>query len=165
MRRPPILLLIALTAMWLLLNNTLAPAHLLLGGALALLMLYGFRAVRPALTPLPPRLRRPRAVLLLFGRLARDIPRSNLAVARIVLGLTGGRRISAGFVDVPLDMRDPRGLAALATIVTSTPGTVWVDLAADSSAVTLHVLDLHDRQYWIDIIKNRYERPLMEIFE
>src|SRR5690606_22105999 len=94
-----------------------------------------------------------------------DIVRSNIAVARIVLGLVGGRQIHSGFVDIPLDMRDPHALSVLAGIVTSTPGTVWVHLAPDGSYVTLHVLDLRDENEWINWIKLRYERLLMDIFE
>jgi hypothetical protein len=29
----------------------------------------------------------------------------------------------------------------------------------------IHVLDLVDEQSWIDSIKQRYERPLLEIFQ
>jgi multicomponent K+:H+ antiporter subunit E len=157
----PILLILALTGMWLLLNTTLAVGQILLGLAVSLLMVFGFRAVRP----LQPRLRRPRSAILLLWRVFTDILRSNVAVARIVLGLHGKREVHSGFLDIPLDLRDPHGLAALATIVTSTPGTVWVDLSPDGATLTLHVLDLRDEKAWIDTIKQRYERLLMEIFE
>jgi multicomponent K+:H+ antiporter subunit E len=103
--------------------------------------------------------------LLLLWRVFVDILRSNVAVARIVLGLNGKRPIRSGFLDIPLAMRDPHGLAALSTIVTSTPGTVWVNLSVDGATLTLHVLDLHDEQAWIDTVKQRYETLLMEIFE
>jgi len=146
--------------MWLLLNTTLAFGQLLLGLAVSTLMVFGFRAVRP----LQPRVRRPAVALRLLWHVSIDILRANLAVARIVLGLTGGRQIHAGFLKVPLDLRDPHGLAALAAIVTSTPGTVWADLSGDGTTLTLHVLDLRDDQALIDTIKHRYERPLMEIF-
>lgn len=159
--RAPILLVLALTGMWLLLNSTLALGQILLGLAVSLLMVFGFRAVRPLL----PRLHRPQAALLLLWRVFTDILRSNVAVARIVLGLHGKRAIRSGFLEVPLEMRDPHGLAALATIVTSTPGTIWVDLSPDGATLTLHVLDLRDEQAWIDTIKQRYERLLVEIFE
>jgi len=159
--RLPILLILALTGMWLLLNSTLAMGHILLGLFVSLVMVFGFRAVRP----LQPRLHRPLVALLLLWRVFVDILRSNVAVARIVLGLHGKRAIRSGFLDIPLDMRDPHGLAALSTIVTSTPGTIWVDLSPDGATLTLHVLDLHDEQAWIDTIKQRYERLLMEIFE
>lgn len=159
--RAPILLVLSLTGMWLLLNNTLAIGQILLGLGVSLLMVFGFRAVRP----LVPRLRRPHMALLLLWRVFVDIIQSNVAVARIVLGLTGRREIHSGFLEIPLDLRDPHGLAALSTIVTSTPGTIWVDLSQDGATLTLHVLDLHDEQAWIDTIKQRYESLLMEIFE
>jgi multicomponent K+:H+ antiporter subunit E len=159
--RAPLLLVLALTAMWLLLNNTLSVGAILMGLAVSLLMVFGFRAVRP----LQPRLRKPQMAFLLLWRVFVDIVRSNLAVGRIVLGLTGKREIHSGFLEIPLDMRDPHGLAALSTIVTSTPGTIWVDLSLDSSTLTLHVLDLRDERALIDMIKHRYERLLMEIFE
>ena len=159
--RPPILLVLALTGMWLLLNSTLAFGQVLLGLFVSLLMVFGFRAVRP----LHPRLRRPHMALVLLWRVLVDILRSNVAVARIVLGLNGNRAIRSGFLRVPLDMRDPHGLAALATIVTSTPGTIWVDLSPDGATLTLHVLDLRDEKAWINTIKQRYESLLMEIFE
>lgn len=157
---PPVLI-IALTVMWLALNQSLAPGQLALGATLGVLLAYGSSTLRP----LQPRLRNVHLVLLLLSMVFADIVRSNLSVARIVLGLVRDRKVNSGFLDIPLDMRDPHGLAVLATIVTSTPGTVWVDLAPDSSRLTLHVLDLKDEESWIRWIKDRYERPLMRIFE
>ena len=63
-------------------------------------------------------------------------------------------------------MRDPHGLAALATIVTSTPGHHMGRIfrrMARRSRCTCSTCD--DEQAWIDTIKQRYERLLMEIFE
>jgi len=159
--RRPWLLVAGLTTMWLLLVGEFSIGQLLLGLCVSMIMTFGFRAVRP----LVPRLRRPDRALLLLGRVFIDIVRSNVAVARIVLGLNGGRELHSGFVDIPLDMRDPHGLAVLAAIVTSTPGTVWANLSDDGETLTLHVLDLHDEAGWITTIKQRYERLLMEIFE
>ena len=161
MSRVPILLIALLLAMWLLLNGTLAPGQIALGTVLAVGIVLLFRAARPV----RPRMRRPLVALRLLARVLLDIVRSNIAVARIILGLVRDREVRSGFLDVPLDLRDPHGLAVLATIVTSTPGTVWVDLARDGSTLTLHVLDLHDEAAWIRTIKQRYERALMEIFE
>ena len=56
-----------------------------------------------------------------------EIVRSNNAVARIILRPGAPRTCRSGFVLIPLDMRNPYGLAALACIVTATPGTVWVE--------------------------------------
>ncbi|MBL4953526.1 Na+/H+ antiporter subunit E, partial [Neobacillus sp. YIM B02564] len=59
----------------------------------------------------------------------------------------------------------PFGLALLSCLINSTPGTVWVEILPESHQLALHVLDLHDEQWWIDTIKSRYEQPLIEIFE
>ena len=117
------------------------------------------------LRPLRPRLRRVVPGAAARATVLADIVRSNVGVARIVLGLTGSRQVHSGFLDIPLDLRDPHGLAVLAAIITSTPGTVWAGLSPDGSTLTLHVLDLQDEAAWISTIKQRYERPLMEIFE
>jgi multicomponent K+:H+ antiporter subunit E len=161
MNRFPSLLAVALFIMWLLLNNSVAPGHLLLGAALAFFIARASHRMRP----LQPRVRRVHRAIPLAGAVLLDIVRSNIAVARIVLGVTGSRKPTPGFIGVPLELRDPHGLAILAMILTATPGTVWVDLNADSSKLTLHVLDLQDEVQWVRTIKQRYERPLMEIFE
>ena len=71
----------------------------------------------------------------------------------------------SGFVVIPLDLHDRTGLAVLACIVTSTPGTAWIEYAPDSGVLLIHVLDLVDEAEWVALIKNRYEALLMEIFE
>jgi multicomponent K+:H+ antiporter subunit E len=50
-------------------------------------------------------------------------------------------------------------------IVTATPGTAWAQVTADRSTLLLHVLDVDDEAAIVATIKQRYERPLMEIFE
>jgi multicomponent K+:H+ antiporter subunit E len=159
--RKPWLLVVGLTLTWLLLGDHFSLGDVLLGLGVSLVMVFGFRAVRPV----HPRLRKPARILQLFGRVSVEVLRSNYNVARIVLGLTGDRAIKSGFVDIPLTLRDPHGLATLAAIVTSTPGTVWANLSEDGATLTLHVLDLTEEQVWIDIIQQRYESLLREIFE
>jgi len=147
-----------LLVLWLLLNS-LSVEHILLGGAVALI---GGLALA-ALAPPKARARRPVAVLRLAAFVFADIVRSNVAVARIILGLEP-RRWTSGFVEVPLELRHPYGLATLACIITSTPGTLWVDFDEASGTLTIHVLDLVDKTEWVRTIKGRYERPLLEIF-
>jgi len=50
----------------------------------------------------------------------------------VILGLTGSRRVHSGFLHIPLDLRDPHGLAVLAAIITSTP-TSWVGVSTDGT--------------------------------
>jgi multicomponent K+:H+ antiporter subunit E len=154
------LLAASLLAMWLLLAGSASPGALLLGLLLALI---GVRALL-ALDPERARLRRPRVALELAWVVLVEVVRSNNAVARIILG-PGTRELTSGFVRIPLDMRDPYGLTALACIITATPGTVWVEYDSAEGTMLLHVLDLVDEDDWVRTVKDRYERRLMEIFE
>lgn len=161
MKRIAPVLALVLASMWLVLNDTLAPGQVLLAVVVAV-ALTGWSA---KMRPLRPRLHRPLLAIRLLATVFMDIVRSNIAVGRIILGLVRDREIRSGFLDIPLELYDPHGLAVLATIVTSTPGTVWVDLSADRRTLTLHVLDLQDEAAWIRTIKERYERPLIGIFQ
>jgi multicomponent K+:H+ antiporter subunit E len=147
-----------LLVLWLLLNQTLSPGHLLLGGMVALAGGW----LLTALEPPNARLQRLAAISRLAGLVTADIVRSNTAVALIVLGIKERDRTS-GFVRIPLDLRNPYGLAILACIITSTPGTLWVSFNEASGLLTIHVLDLIDERHWIRTIKGRYERLLLEI--
>lgn len=151
---------LGLVGLWLLLNQSVSPGQILLGLALALLAAWSLTALDLQL----PRITAIGALLRLVGLVAADIARSNVAVARIILGLAG-RRGQPAFLEIPLDTRNPYALAALACIVTATPGTLWVNHDATKSLLLLHVLDLVDEEEWIRTIKGRYERLLMEIFE
>lgn len=161
MKRIPVLLPLGLAALWLVLTESLRWGDIALGLVLGFGMVLSFQNLRPV----TPRLRRVHVGFGLLFRVFVDIVKSNMAVGRIVLGLTRGREVSSGFLDIPLDLRDPHGLAVLAMIVTATPGTVWSGLTDDSSTLRLHILDLQDPEEWIRTIKQRYERPLREIFE
>jgi multicomponent K+:H+ antiporter subunit E len=149
-----------LLVLWLLLNKALSFGHIVLGGIVALVGLWAFMALDPASV----RVRRFGAILRLALLVIADIVRSNIAVGRIILGLAG-RGHRSGFVDIPLDLRNPYGLAILACIITATPGTLWVNFDEAKATLMIHVLDLIDESEWIRTIKGRYERLLLEIFE
>jgi multicomponent K+:H+ antiporter subunit E len=149
-----------LLVLWLLLNDTVSIGQVVLGSILALLL--GWAAM--ALRPLQAYPKHPLAIIKLIVHVGIDITRSNIAVARIIW-LGRGAGATPGFIKIPLRIQDPHGLAALACIVTYTPGTVWSDYSEDDSMLTLHVLDLKDESEWLHTIQQRYERPLMEIFE
>lgn len=160
-RRLSPVLVVVLVVIWLLTNETLASGQFVAGLALSILLAWFSSALRPLRATFH---RLDRAVALLMV-VFRDIVRSNIAVAQIVLGLVGDHEVQSGFVQVPLDLQDDHGLAVLAAIVTATPGTVWAGLSDDGATLTLHVLDLKDESEWIRLIKQRYEQPLMSIFQ
>lgn len=154
-------LVVSLTAVWLVLNQTLEPAQILFGIALGFLLAWASSRLRPVRATL----RRFDLAAVLVAIVVVEIVKSNIAVGRIVLGLVRDREIRPGFLDIPLELRDPHGLAALAAIITATPGTIWAGQSDDGTRLTLHVLDLDDEQRWIAYIKERFEAPLRRIFE
>lgn len=157
---PTPLLSVALLCLWLLLNQSLSIGHLLL----ALVLAIAIPVLTAGLRPLPVRIRRPGVILRLILAVAADSMQSNISVIRLLLS-PGPPRHPANFVHVPLQLRDPNALAVLATIVCITPGTVWAELSLDRSMLLLHVLEVEDAQAIAAHVKQRYERPLMEIFE
>ena len=160
MRFPFPLLWLALGAMWLVLNGTVAPGQVIVGMVVALGAVLGLHRLQVP----SRRARRPIAALGLACIVLLDIARSNVAVAAIVLrGRKRGHH--AGFVDIPLELRHPSGLAVLACIITATPGTSWAGYDSRSGVLTMHVLDLVDDEDFVRAIQGRYERPLMEVFE
>lgn len=155
------LLSLALLAMWLVLNQSVAPPDVLLGMAFAVAGGAMLRTLQP---PLGRVRRRAGAAGVLAWLVFLDIVQSNLAVARISLEPRTSGRV-AGFLHMPLEVRHPGALAVLACIITATPGTSWARYDAGRNVVTIHVLDLIDEQTWIRQFKERYEQRLKEIFE
>ncbi|WNG14221.1 Na+/H+ antiporter subunit E [Cystobacter fuscus] len=162
MRRllPSPALSVALLLLWILLMQSLSAGTLVLGAALALF----WPAVTLKLRPTPVRLRGPLVMVRLFCRVLLEMLRSNAEVAWVIL-TRRSRDIRSGFVLIPLELRDPNGLAVLAMIVTFTPGTAWAQLSADNRVLLLHVFAIQSEADLVALIKQHYERPLREIFE
>ena len=151
---------LALLGGWLLLTRSFSAGQWLLGTAAAV-------ALPLLLAPLRPRpgpLRRWGTLLRLILRVGRDVLRSAVQVGFGVLR-AGSHPPRGTFVVVPLELRDAHALAALVMITTVIPGTVWSELAADRSALLVHVFDLSDEAAFIAHFKSDYEQPLKEIFE
>jgi len=149
-----------LLILWLILNQTFSLSEVFIGCVVALVG--GWTLISLQLPK--ARVRRPGTLLRLLGMVLVDVIRSNIAVGRIILGL-GPRQRTPGFVYIPLELRNPYGLAVLAIIITATPGTLWVNFDTGEGMLMIHVLDLVDESDWIHTIKDRYERRLLEIFQ
>ena len=147
-----------LAAVWLLLRQSLAPADLLTAAVLGVAVprLTG-RFLGPAARP-----RAPLTILRFTAVVLWDIVVSNIAVARIVLNPLA--RPQPAWVPVPLDTQHPMAVTLLATVITMTPGTVSCVVDEEARLILVHALDCDDAPAMAAQIKQRYERPLMEIF-
>ena len=150
----------ALLALWLVLARDVSIRQLLLGLLLAL----SVPPLTASMRPTTVRVRRPLLVVRFILRVGHDVLLSNFEVA---WGVVTWRRRPAPskFVIVPLELRDPLGLAALAMVTTVVPGTVWSELALDRTALLLHVWNVDEEGEFVSRFKARYEKPLQEIFE
>jgi multicomponent K+:H+ antiporter subunit E len=167
---PAPLLSLALGALWLALNNTLAPGHLLLAALIGWLVpLIG--GPRETLAQAVPATRRLWLAARLLGRLLSDIVAANLSVAKRIL-FVPERALSPCLITVELRLESPVAVAMLAGIVTLTPGTVSADILGDEVAgdestrryrLLVHALDAPDPAGLTAEIRGRYEDLLLEM--
>jgi multicomponent K+:H+ antiporter subunit E len=153
------LLSATLFVVWLLLNNTLDPAHLVLGALLAVVVPWFTAKLRAE----RPRIRKPFVILRLGLVVLWDIVLSNIEVARRILGPEAA--IKPRFVWVPLALTDPHAILSLAGIITMTPGTLTAEISPDRRHLLVHAFNVDDETELVAQIKARYETPLKEIYE
>ena len=152
----PILSLVVFV-LWLLLNGV-SVGHLLLAALLALAL----PAITCALRPEQPKIGNLRAIFKLAAVFLYDIVVANIEVARRILGRESALR--PGFIWVPLELTDRHAITVMSSIITLTPGTLSSDLSPNGRHLLVHCLHLDDADAMVATIKQRYERPLLEIF-
>ncbi|HPN09240.1 MAG TPA: Na+/H+ antiporter subunit E [Syntrophales bacterium] len=149
---------ILLFLVWLLVQNDLSALVLISGLALAVAIPMATRVFWPN----PPRLHRPATMVRLVLRVLGDIIRANIEVAALILGPT--RRLQPAFVEFSLELRDEFAIGILAGIISLTPGTVTADISADHRKLLIHALNVVDEAALVAAIRERYEKPLQEVF-
>jgi len=148
---------VLLAMSWLLLQHTLAPVHLLSAVLIGLIVP---RLLHPLLPPAPT-IRMLPALRLSLVVLA-DIVTSNITVAKLVLGPMS--RPQPAWIRVPLQLQHPTAISLLASIITTTPGTVSSSIDEERRYILVHALDCSNAAQMVADIKQRYERPLLIIF-
>lgn len=148
-----------LAAAWLILQQSLALPHLITAAVLGLglpRLLHGFLGPGARLHAIG-------TILRFAGVVLWDIVVSNVVVARIVLNPAS--RPQPAWVPVPLVLTHPTAITLMATIITTTPGTVSCVVDDERHEILVHALDCADPAALAAEIKQRYEVPLREIFE
>ena len=154
----PVLSLLLLI-IWLLLNNTIDIGHIVLGTILAILIPWFTSSFWPEKICLGS----PKVMIKFFFVVIYDIIKANITVAKLILGPKDS--LNPGFLEVDLDIKNPLGISVLASTISLTPGTVSSDLSFDKKTLIVHSLHIEDEKTEIQKIKDRYEKPLMEIFK
>ncbi|MFP4332155.1 MAG: Na+/H+ antiporter subunit E [Campylobacterales bacterium] len=156
---PHPILTISLLIVWLLLNNTIAAGHIVLGSILAIIIPLFASKFWPERVCVGNYLVFMKfTIVVLF-----DIIIANITVARLILG--SNSNLKPRLFRLPLDIEHPLGISVLASTISLTPGTVSCDVSEDRSYLVIHALNLEDREEEIARIKARYEKPLMEVFK
>lgn len=114
--------------------------------------------------PSRPHIGSPLAIVEYAAIVLWDIVVANFQVAYLIL-FRRGDSLRSRFVTVPLDLRTPEAITALAGTITMTPGTVSADLSGDGRALLVHCLETKDADATVATIKSRYETRLKRIFE
>jgi multicomponent K+:H+ antiporter subunit E len=149
---------VLLAASWLLLQHSLEGVHLLSAVLIGLVIPWLLDPFLPETTAI-----RWVPAVRLARRVVWDVIVSNFVVARLVLGPMP--RLRPAWVPVKLALTHPTAISLLATIITTTPGTVSCTIDEARRTIWVHALDCEDPDRMAADIKASYEEPLLMIFE
>lgn len=155
---PHPLLSAVLWVIWLLLNNTIAPGHIVLGAILATLIPW----LTSGFWPEKISIQRPWLLVRYTVRVLLEIMIANVVVAKLILA--SNKKLQPGFIDYPLALQSSVGISLLANTISLTPGTVSCDLSDDRQHLLIHALHIDDVDAIIADIHRKFEMPLQEIF-
>ncbi|MBA9082865.1 MULTISPECIES: Na+/H+ antiporter subunit E [Bartonella] len=148
----------AIVFMWLILNG-FSLGQFLLGSVISLFGGWMMQLLEPEKITVKSW----NAVFRLVFRVLVDSIYANIMMAWLILTKKHQEQHS-GFIIVPLTLKSRTALAILACIFSAIPGTVWIAYNSKNSELLIHVLNLADGNDYQQLIKQRYEQLLLEIF-
>ncbi|MCL6261089.1 Na+/H+ antiporter subunit E [Aquiflexum sp. TKW24L] len=72
-------------------------------------------------------------------------------------------KLEPAIVKFPLDAKSDLEISFLANIVSITPGTLIMDVSDDKKVIYIHVMNMSDKEEFIKEIKQKFEKPLLEL--
>jgi multicomponent Na+:H+ antiporter subunit E len=69
-----------------------------------------------------------------------------------------------GIVKMPLELENDFQITLLANLLTLTPGTLTLDISDDKKYIFIHGMYIEDRDDFVSVIKNGFEKRIKEIF-
>ena len=148
-----------LFVLWLMLARSVSPGSLLM----ALFLAVSIPFFTDAFWPGRPKIKRFGVLLRFTPVFLWDILVANLRVAWLIVNVT--KKLEPRWLVIPLDLDNAQGITMLANVISLTPGTVSAEVGPDRHTLLVHALHTEDPDAVIAEIKERYERPIKEIFE
>lgn len=103
-----------------------------------------------------------RAILFIFYYL-KELVLSSLYIAWDII--TPKDLMRPGIVEVPVDLKSDTAVIAFANLISMTPGSLTMDMSPDKKKIYIHAMYLHDKQAFIDKMKNELEHKIRQIFD
>lgn len=149
---------VALFVIWQFLADGVTGASVVMGLILAIII----PQISHSFWPDSPRVRKPWVLIRYFVVVVYDIIVASVSVAILILN---PRRPRPAFISYPLTLEHPMGITILASTISLTPGTVSTDVSDDGTLLLIHALDVDNSDELIQSIRQRYEKPLLEMFQ
>ena len=155
--RTQFLLNILLTIVWVFLTGSLAFINFMFGYVLSFLVLWLIsrnEKSRKYFRILP------QIIAFIFFFLY-ELIKANIQVAADVV--TPKFYMKPGIVKLPLDVKSNLEITLLANLISLTPGTLSLDISEDRKVLYVHAMYIHDKEAFIDDIKNGFEKRILNI--
>lgn len=156
-----VFLVVVLALVWAGISGSFSGLNLLLGGLVGGVAVLVLREAFAS----PRALRRIRRIVSLAALFLYELVVSAVRVAIVVMRPDLSKAVRPAIIAVPLTVKSDAEITLLANMITLTPGTLSVDVAADKSVLYVHALNMADKQGMIADITNGFEKKIQEVFE
>jgi len=156
-----VFLVVVLALVWAGISGSFSGLNLLLGGVVGGVAVLVLREAFSS----PSALRRIRRITSLAALFLYELIVSAVRVAIVVVRPDMSKVVRPAIIAVPLTVKSDAEITLLANMITLTPGTLSVDVAADKSVLYVHALDMTDKEAMITDIANGFEKKIREVFE
>lgn len=154
-------LVVVLALVWAGISGSFSGLNLILGGAVGTVAIFLLRDAFAG----PKASRRIRRILSLAMLFLWELMVSAVRVALVVIRPNMSEAVKPAIIAVPLTVKSDAEITLLANMITLTPGTLTVDVAADKSVLYVHALSMTDREAMIADIAGGFEKKVREVFE
>ncbi len=155
---PKPILSVLLLITWCLVMMSVSVGNLIMGAILGLVVpLYTTR-----FWPNAPEVQKYGALMKYIVVFLYDVMVANIQVAWWIL--LPQHKLRPRFIFIPLEIEHPFVITVFASTISLTPGTVSAHVSGDHKMLIVHSLNAADDDALVQEIKERYEKPLKEIF-